>query len=186
MKQEKAIFAGGCFWCTESAFQKVPGVIEAVSGYIGGKNPNPTYEQVCSGATGHFEAVEVSFDPSKISYEELLNVFWRDIDPTDPNGQFADQGPQYQTAIFYLNDEQKRVAEESKRKLDQSGLFKKPIMTQILKASAFYPAESYHQDYYQKEPQHYQMYRAGSGRDGFVQEKWRGAAHICPLPKKKI
>ncbi|MCR4336242.1 MAG: peptide-methionine (S)-S-oxide reductase MsrA [Candidatus Omnitrophica bacterium] len=184
MKQEKAIVAGGCFWCTESVFKDVPGVISAVSGYTGGKGENPTYEQVSSGRTGHYEAVEVTFDPSQISYEDVLNVFWRDIDPTDTSGQFADRGSQYHTAIFYLNDEQKRISEDSKAKLQASGNFSKPIATQILKASKFYPAEEYHQDYSEKQPVHYKQYRAGSGREAFVKEKWGDIKNICPLPRK--
>ena len=183
MKQEKAIFAGGCFWCIESAFKDVPGVIEAVSGYIGGNKADPTYEEVSSGMTGHMEAVEVTYDPGKISYEEILNVFWRDIDPTDTGGQFVDRGSQYQTAIFYLNDEQKRTAQESKKKLGESGMFNKPIATQILKASIFYPAEEYHQDYSGKNPDHYKQYSRGSGREKFVQEKWKNAPAVCPLPR---
>lgn len=183
MKTEKAILAGGCFWCIEAVLEKVPGIIDAVSGYTGGNVANPTYEQVSSGRTGHYEAVEVTFDPDKISYEEVLNVFWRDIDPTDDNGQFNDQGPQYRTAIFYLNDEQKRIAEESKEKLDRSGMFKKPVVTQVLKASTFYPAEKYHQDYSQTNSLHYNMYYAGSGRKNFVENKWKNAAPgVCPLP----
>lgn len=172
MKSEKAILAGGCFWCTESVFKGVPGVIDAVSGYTGGAVENPSYEQVSMGRTGHFEAVEVTFDPSKISYEAVLDVFWRDIDPTDPGGQFNDRGDQYRTAIFYLNDEQKKTAEASKSKLAASGKFDKPIATQILKAEKFYPAEDYHQDYSEKAPAHYKMYRKGSGREDFVKNTW--------------
>ena len=184
MKSDRAIVAGGCFWCIESAFKDVDGVIDAVSGYTGGKDENPSYEEVSSGTTGHYEVVEVTFDPGKISYEDVLNIFWRDIDPTDSGGQFADRGSQYKTAIFYLNDEQKRVAEESKAKLQASGIFNKPIMTQILKAGKFYPAEDYHQDYSEKNPGHYQQYSVGSGRAGFVKEKWKNAPAVCPLPKR--
>ncbi len=183
MKYEKIILAGGCFWCTESAFNGVPGVVDAVSGYIGGRKEDPTYEEVSSGKTGHFEAVEVTYDPSKISLEQILETFWRDIDPTDAGGQFADRGTQYQTAIFYFTDEQKIIAEESKQMVEKSGMFNKPVMTKILKASQFYPAEDYHQDYSKKEPGHYKMYRAGSGREQFTKEKWKNAPPLCPLPK---
>lgn len=184
MNYEKAIVAGGCFWCTESAFKDIPGVIDAVSGYTGGKVDHPDYDEVSSGRTGHFEAVEVTFDPAVISYEEVLNVFWRDIDPTDDSGQFADRGTQYHTAIFYLNDEQKRIAEASKQKLQESGVFQKPIATRILPVGKFYRAEEYHQDYSQKQPTHYKLYRAGSGREGFVKSAWKDKPMICPIPKK--
>ncbi len=183
MKYEKAIFAGGCFWCIESALQEFPGVITAVSGYTGGKKENPMYEEVSAGRTGHLEAVEVTYDPAQISYGELLDIFWRQIDPTDAGGQFADRGSQYKTAIFYFNDEQKRIAEESKAKLEKSGLFDRPIVTPLVQASKFYPAEEYHQDYYKKQPDHYKRYRVGSGREQFIQEKWKGAT-VCPLPRK--
>ena len=173
MKYEKALFAGGCFWCTESAFKNVPGVVDAVSGYTGGKKADPSYQEVRGGGTGHFEAVEVTYDPAKISYAQLLDIFWRDIDPTDAGGQFADRGSQYYTAIFYFNDEQKRIAQDSKKKLAKSGIFDQPIMTQILKASTFYRAEEYHQDYSKKQPEHYKRYRIGSGRENFAQEKWK-------------
>ena len=143
---QKAIFAGGCFWCMESPFEALPGVVTVKAGYTGGKKSNPTYEDVCSGATGHYEAVEITYDPQKISYAELLNVFWRQVDPTDDGGQFVDRGTQYRTAIFYSNPEQKQIAEKSKKDLDQSGQFDKPITTQILPSSSFYLAEEYHQD----------------------------------------
>ncbi len=185
MAQEKAIFAGGCFWCIESALQKVPGVINAVSGYTGGEKSNPSYEEVGMGWTGHLEAVEITYDPAKVSYEKLLETFWQDIDPTDAGGQFADRGPQYKTAIFYLNEEQKKIAEASKAKLEKSGMFDKPIVTKILPASPFYPAEDYHQDYSQKQPQHYQAYRIGSGRAEFVEKTWKAKAPICFLPGAK-
>ncbi|OGX05928.1 MAG: methionine sulfoxide reductase [Omnitrophica WOR_2 bacterium GWA2_47_8] len=184
MKTEKAILAGGCFWCTESVFKKIHGVIDVLAGYTGGEEKDPNYEEVGSGTTGHVEAIEVTFNPDQASYEEVLNVFWRDIDPTDPGGQFADRGPQYKTAIFYLNDEQKRIAEESKAKLAKSGMFDKPIATQILKAGPFYRAEEYHQDYSEKQPEHYKRYRIGSGREAFVNSKWKSAPTICPLPRK--
>ena len=180
MPNEKIILAGGCFWCTQSLFKNVPGVVSAVSGYTGGRIENPTYEEVCSGQTGHIEAVEVIYDPAKVEthghaslLEKILEIFWRDIDPTDPGGQFADRGTQYQTAIFYSTDEQKRIAEDSKKKLQDSGRFAQPIVTKIFKAAKFYPAEEYHQNYSQKAPDHYQRYRIGSGREEFVREKWQ-------------
>lgn len=184
MNSEKAIFAGGCFWCIESVLKELPGVISAYSGYTGGEDKDPTYAEVSSGATGHLEAVEVTYDPAQISYEELLNVFWRQIDPTDTDGQFADRGSQYQTAIYYFNEEQKKTAEESKAKLDKSGMFDRPVVTGIRKAVEFYPAEEYHQDYYKKQPGHYKMYRIGSGRDGFIKNTWDKKPLVCPLPKK--
>lgn len=169
---ENATFAGGCFWCMESAFEELPGVIEAVSGYTGGHKENPTYEEVCSGTTGHLEAVKVTYDPQKISYQELLEVFWKNIDPTDPEGQFVDRGSQYRTAIFYHNEEQKKLAEESKRKLEELGKFSKPIVTEIRPASTFYPAEEYHQNYYKTCPLRYEIYSAGSGRNEFQKKYW--------------
>jgi peptide methionine sulfoxide reductase msrA/msrB len=180
MKTEKAIFAGGCFWCIEAALKEVPGVVDAVSGYTGGAKAAPTYEEVCTGTSGHYEAVEVTYDPSKITYGELLNEFWRHIDPTDGGGQFADRGTQYRTAIFYFDEAQQRTAEESKKLLQGSGIFKKPIMTGILKASAFYPAEAHHQDFYKKEPGRYRSYSVGSGREQFIETHWK--ARSCPLP----
>jgi peptide methionine sulfoxide reductase msrA/msrB len=169
---EIATFAGGCFWCTESDFEKVGGVREAVSGYTGGHVENPSYEQVCSGETGHVEAIQVTYDPTMVSYKELLDVFWRHVDPTDPAGQFADRGSQYRPVIFYHNDEQKRVAAESKVELAKSERFDKQITTEILPASTFYPAEDYHQDYYKKRPLRYKSYRKGSGRDRFLKSVW--------------
>ena len=168
-KYQVATFAGGCFWCVEESFEDLDGVIEAISGYTGGFVENPTYEQVCSGNTGHYEAVQVIYDPDKISYEELLKFFWKTIDPTDPEGQFADRGIQYKTAIFYHNEEQKRIAEESKRKLEQSGLFDKPIATEIKPATKFYKAEDYHQDFYKKNPERYYPYKELSGRKHFTE-----------------
>ena len=170
---EKIILGGGCFWCTQSLFKSVPGVLSAVSGYTSGRKENPTYDEVCSGRTGHIEAVEVSYDPSKASLEKILNIYWRDIDPTDPGGQFADRGTQYATAIFYSTDQQKKIAEESKRKIEDSKRFEDPIVTKILPATRFFPAEEYHQNYSQKAPEHYKRYRIGSGRAEFVQEKWK-------------
>jgi peptide-methionine (S)-S-oxide reductase len=169
---EKAIFAAGCFWCTEEAFEKVPGVISAVSGYTGGTVKNPTYEQVSSGRTGHAESVEVTFDPKKVSYEQLLDVFWVNHDPTVTNRQFCDSGTQYRPAIFYLNDEQKRLAEASKAKWEKMKPFKQPILTEITKAGPFYPAEDYHQDYYKKNPLQYRFYVSGCGRYQRLDSLW--------------
>ena len=171
-KTEKAIFVAGCFWCTEEAFEKVPGVVNVVSGYTGGKVKNPSYEQVSSGRTGHAEAVEVTFDPAKVSYEQLLDVFWVNHDPTVTNRQFCDSGTQYRPAIFYLNDEQKRLAEASKAKWDKEKPFKQPILTEITKAGPFYPAEDYHQDYYKKNPLQYKFYVTGCGRCQRLDSLW--------------
>ncbi|MBI4634015.1 MAG: peptide-methionine (R)-S-oxide reductase MsrB [Deltaproteobacteria bacterium] len=179
-KTATATFAGGCFWCSEADFEKIPGVIKAISGYTGGLKDNPTYEEVSSGRTGHVEAVQVSYDPAKVGYEQLLDAYWRHIDPTDAGGQFADRGSQYKTAIFYHDDEQKRIAEKSKDDLAKSGKFKKPIATAIVKFTKFYAAEDYHQDYSKKEPLHYQAYRQGSGREEFIQNVWEGAAGKAP------
>lgn len=170
---EQATFAGGCFWCMEADFEKTEGVVEVVSGYTGGEVENPSYEQVSSGTTGHLEAIQVYFDPDRISYRELLEVFWRHIDPTDPGGQFVDRGPQYRSAIFYHDEQQRQLAESSKRALEQSGRFKRPIVTEILPLKKFYPAEDYHQDYYKKHPVRYRFYRLGSGRDQFLHAAWR-------------
>jgi methionine-S-sulfoxide reductase len=171
-KLEKATFAGGCFWCMEPPFDKIKGVISTTSGYTGGDKENPTYEEVTSGATGHAESVEILYDPEQVTYEELLDVFWRNIDPTARDRQFVDVGSQYRTAIFYHSEEQKRRAEESKKKLEQSGKFKKPIVTEIAPAGKFYAAEEYHQDYYQKNPVRYKFYRYNSGRDQFLDKVW--------------
>lgn len=171
-KMEKATFAGGCFWCMESPFEELNGVTEVIAGYTGGHKENPTYEEVTSGKTGHLEAVQITFDPSIITYSELLDVFWRQINPTDIRGQFADRGEHYKTAIFYHNDEQKRLTEESKEKLQASGKFQGDIVTEIIPASKFYVAEDYHQDYYQKSPIRYKLYRAGSGRDAYLKSTW--------------
>jgi peptide methionine sulfoxide reductase msrA/msrB len=167
-----AVFAGGCFWCTESDFEKVDGVIEAISGYTGGHVANPTYKQVSKGVTGHVEAVEVVYDPAKLTYEKLLEVFWRHVDPTDGDGQFVDRGSQYRSVIFYANEKEHRSAEASKKTLAASGRFDKPIATDILPLSTFYPAEDYHQDYYKKNPIRYRWYRRGSGRDQFLEKAW--------------
>src|SRR5262245_39743432 len=163
-KTEKATFAAGCFWCTEEAFEKVPGVISAISGYTGGSVKNPSYEQVSSGRTGHTEAVEVTFDPAKVSYEKLLDVFWLNHDPTVTNRQFCDSGTQYRPGIFYRGEEQKRLAEASKVKWEKQKPFKQEIRTQIEPAGAFYPAEDYHQDYYKKNSFQYHFYVTGCGR----------------------
>ncbi|NJE31378.1 peptide-methionine (S)-S-oxide reductase MsrA [Thermococcus sp. 18S1] len=180
-----AVFAGGCFWCMEEAFERLPGVIEAVAGYTGGWVENPTYELVSTGETGHREAVRVIYDPSKISYERLLEVFWKNIDPTDPYGQFADRGEQYRTAIFYLNDEQKALAEESRRRLGLSGIFDEPIATEILPAREFYPAEDYHQGYYLSFSEHYRRYKTYSGRLGFIKAVWEENRHFRLFPERE-
>ena len=171
-KQEKAIFAAGCFWCTEEAFEKVPGVVSVVSGYTGGTVKNPSYHEVSSGRTGHAEAVEVTYDPAKVSYEQLLDVFWVNHDPTVTNRQFCDSGTQYRPAIFYLNDEQKRLADASKAKWEKLKPFKQPILTEITKAGPFYPAEDYHQDYAKKNPLQYKFYVTGCGRYQRLDSLW--------------
>lgn len=174
-----AIFAGGCFWCVESDFDKVEGVVATISGYTGGKTANPTYEEVSSGTTGHAESVEVIFDPKKVSYQHLLEVYWTSIDPTVKDRQFCDTGTQYRTAIFYSNEEQRRAAEESKKKVEATKPFKAPIVTEITMAGTFYPAEDYHQDFYKKNPVRYKLYRTGCGRDARLKELWgdRAGAH---------
>jgi len=172
-------FAGGCFWCTEADFEKVPGVVKVVSGYTGGKKENPTYEEVSSGSTGHVEAVQVYYDPAKVTYEELLDYFWRHIDPTDPGGQFVDRGSQYRGVIFYHDEEQKRLAEKSKEELNRSGKFDKPIVTEIIAFTKLFEAEEYHQDYYKKNPVGYKFYRYGSGRDQFLKKVWGSEMEIA-------
>jgi len=169
---ETAVFAGGCFWCTEADFEKLPGVTGVISGYTGGKEVNPTYEQVSSHATGHVEAVKISFDPSVISYAQLVEWFWRHVDPTDPGGQFVDRGSQYRSVIFYADATQQNLATASKQRLAASGHFSKPVVTEILPLGAFYPAEGYHQDYYKENPLRYKWYRSGSGRDDFLAKNW--------------
>lgn len=169
---KKATFAGGCFWCMEPFFDRIDGVHSTVVGYTGGKLKNPTYEQVSSGKSGHIEAIQIEYDPAKVSYEKLLEVFWYNIDPTQENGQFADQGSQYRTAIFYHDEVQQKLAAASKANLDESGKFEDPVVTEILPATEFYPAEEYHQDYYKKNPNHYKLYRIGSGREGFLKKTW--------------
>lgn len=179
-KLKTATFAGGCFWCTESDFEKIEGVIDVQSGYTGGDRPNPTYKEVSAGQTDHAEAVQVQYDPDKITYQELLDVFWRHVDPTDPGGQFVDRGSQYRSAIFYNTEEERKLAEQSKKDLERSGRFNKPVVTEIVKITEFYPAEDYHQDYYKKSPYRYKMYRYGSGRDQFIEKTWSR-----PLASKK-
>jgi peptide-methionine (S)-S-oxide reductase len=168
----KATFAGGCFWCVEEVYDKIPGVISTVSGYMGGHVKNPTYEQVSTARTGHAEVVQVEYDPSKVTYARLLEVFWRNIDPTQKDGQFCDHGPQYRSGIFYHNDEQKRLAEGSRLNLSKNKPFKGEIVTEITKAAEFYPAEGYHQDFHTKSPTRYKFYKSGCGRDARLQQLW--------------
>jgi peptide-methionine (S)-S-oxide reductase len=168
----KAIFAGGCFWCVESDFDRVPGVISTTSGYTGGKTPNPTYEQVSSHTTGHAEAVQVVYDPAKVSYEKLVDYYWHSIDPTVKDQQFCDHGTPYRTVIFVQDAEQLKIATASRTALEKSKPFKEPIVTEIVMASTFYPAEEYHQDYYKKNPIRYQYYRSSCGRDARVKQLW--------------
>ena len=168
----KAYFAGGCFWCMEEAFEKVAGVTEVISGYMGGSVKNPTYEDVSSGRTGHAESVEVLYDPAKVSYQQLLEAFWRNVDPITPNAQFCDHGTQYRAAIFYLNDEQKRSAEVSKQAIEESKRFKQPVVTELTMAAEFYPAEEYHQDFYKKNPIRYKFYKYNCGRAQRLESLW--------------
>lgn len=170
--KEIATLAGGCFWCMEPPYDELDGVLKVTVGYMGGHVPNPTYEQVCSGKTGHAEVVQIEFNPQKISYEKILEVFWENINPTQENGQFYDIGSQYRTAIFYHSEEQKKKAIESKKKLENSGKFKEKIVTEIVPASEFYPAEEYHQKYYKKNPIHYERYSIGSGRVEYKRKVW--------------
>jgi peptide methionine sulfoxide reductase msrA/msrB len=169
---ETAILAGGCFWCLESSFAKIPGILELKSGYIGGEARDANYDKVSMGTTGHIEAIQIKFNPQVINYQELLEYFWREIDPTDMKGQFADRGSQYQPAIFYINEEQKAIAEQSRQELIDSKIFDSEIKVAILKAKDFFPAEEYHQEYYKKNPVHYSAYRVGSGRQGFLDKVW--------------
>jgi peptide methionine sulfoxide reductase msrA/msrB len=169
---EKAVFAGGCFWCIDAPFEKLDGVKNVISGYTGGHVKNPTYEQVGSGTTGHVEAVEIIYDPKVISYSELLDIFWKQFDPTDDGGSFYDRGTQYTSGIFYVDNNQKTVAEQSKERLNKSGIFSKPVVTKITKLTDFYPAEEYHQHFYKKNPDRYYSYRNGSGRDNFIMGLW--------------
>ena len=168
-----AIFAGGCFWCIQPAFDKAKGVLKTVVGYSGGMEPNPTYELVSSEKTGYREAIEITYDSARISYDQLLDIYWRQINPTQADGQFTDIGPSYRAAIFYGNDDEKKVAEASKDKLARSGKFDKPIVTEILPAMKFYPAEAYHQKYYQQNPEHFEAFEKGSGRVSFQKQTWR-------------
>lgn len=173
-----ATFAGGCFWCVEADFDNVPGVVRTVSGYTGGSLKNPTYRMVSAGGTGHIEAVQIFYDPKKVTYAMLLDVLWRSVDPTDGGGQFCDRGESYGTAIFANSPDQKRLAEDSKRILQASGVLKQPIVTPIEVAGPFYPAEDYHQDYYNKNPIRYKIYRYGCGRDARIKELWGKDAHL--------
>lgn len=171
-KYEIAVFAGGCFWCMEPPFDKIEGVVSTTVGYTGGKEEHPSYEAVASGRTGHAESILIKYDPSKVTYEKLLDVFWHNIRPTQKEGQFYDLGPQYRTVIFYLNESQKKKALESKKKLEESGKFQEPIATTIEPATRFWRAEEYHQDYYKKSPEHYKRYHRGSGREDYKKRVW--------------
>lgn len=182
--KEIATFAGGCFWCMVEPFDQRPGIHRVVSGYTGGHVENPTYEQVCSDTTGHVEAIEITFDPEVMPYEQLLRTFWQQIDPTDAGGQFNDRGESYQTAIFYHNEQQRQQAEQSKKELEQSGKFSKPIVTPILPAKPFYLAEENHQDYYKKQSFHYRLYKKGSGREDFIKNTWKKAIDKEELKQK--
>jgi methionine-S-sulfoxide reductase len=173
-EKRTAIFAGGCFWCIQPAFDKAPGVIKTVVGYCGGTEPNPTYKLVTSEKTNYRESIEITYDPSKISYQQLLDIYWRQIDPTQEDGQFTDIGPSYRAAIFYGNAEEKKIAENSKEKLASSGKFKKPIVTEIVPAMKFWPAEDYHQKYYRQNREHFEAFEEGSGRVSFKKQKWGG------------
>ena len=172
---EKATFAGGCFWCMEAPYEMLDGVTSVIPGYTGGHVKNPTYEQVSTGKTGHYEAVQITYDPKKTMYNELLNVFWMQIDPTDPGGQFADRGSQYRTAIFYYNEKQKKLAEASRDEINKSGRFDKPVVTAILPAQPFYKAELYHVDFYKKNPEQYEQYEKASGRQAYIERTWKTA-----------
>ena len=190
MKVEKAIFAGGCFWCMEPPFEREKGVHKVISGYIGGLEKNPTYKQVSSGKTGHVEAILIEYDANQISYKKLVEIFWRQIDPTDSEGQFVDRGKQYRSAIFYLSEEQKAIAQTSKENLEKTQVFQKPILTEITQAGPFYPAENYHQDYYKKNSWRYKFYRKRSGRDQFLKLTWSRRQSIekkilPTMPEKK-
>ena len=167
-----ATFAGGCFWCMEPPYDKLDGVLSTISGYTGGSKADPTYREVSAGGTGHAEVVQITYDPAKVSYEQLLEVFWRNVDPLDAGGQFCDRGDQYRTGIFVHDEEQRRLAEESKQALENSGRFEQPIVTEIEEAGPFYPAEDYHQDYYEKNPLRYKFYRWNCGRDARLAELW--------------
>lgn len=172
-KHKTAVFGGGCFWCMEPPFEVLDGVVDVKAGYSGGDEKNPSYEMVSSGQTLHIESVQVVYDPEKISFSELLDTFWRYVDPTDPGGQFADRGDHYKTAIFYDNEDEREIAEKSKKALDKSGVFTRPVVTAIRPLKPFYPAEEYHQDYYKKNSVHYEAYKVGSGRAGFLENTWK-------------
>lgn len=169
---EVATFAGGCFWCMVKPFDQQPGIIKVISGYTGGTKENPTYQEVCSETTGHYEAVQITFNPEIFPYQKLLEVYWQQIDPTDEGGQFYDRGTSYQTVIFYHNESQRQAAISSKQQLEGKNIFTSPIKTKILPAVPFYPAEDYHQDYYKKNPIHYESYQIGSGRRSFIEKHW--------------
>src|SRR5699024_1783662 len=175
---------GGCFWCMVEPFDHQPGIEKVISGYTGGDKPNPTYEEVCTNTTGHREAVEITFDPTVYSYEKLLDLFWQQIDPTDTGGQFNDRGDSYKTAIYYTNEKQKELALASKQQLEASKKFDKPIVTDILPAKTFYKAEENHQDYYKKQPFHYNLYKKGSGRKDFIKQNWEKSFSKEELKKK--
>ncbi|MBM7868323.1 peptide methionine sulfoxide reductase msrA/msrB [Heliobacterium gestii] len=183
-KQERATFAGGCFWCMVTPFEEMDGIIRVVSGYTGGKTENPTYEEVCADRTGHYEAVQITFNPDVLPYKKLLDIYWQQIDPTDPGGQFHDRGSSYRTAIFFHNEAQRETAEASKRALEREGVFAKPIVTPILPAGPFYLAEEYHQDYHKKNPIRYGLYRLGSGRDAFIAHHWKKSVRGKVQPEK--
>lgn len=172
-EEKRATFGGGCFWCIEAAFQPVKGVLSAESGYMGGESSTANYTDVSQGKSGHYEVVQVRYDSEIISYKELLDIFWKNIDPTDPSGQFADKGKQYESIIFYQNDTEKKYAEASKKALDDSGKFSQSIVTKIEPAKKFFPAEEYHQDYFKKNSLHYQLYKRGSGRAGYIKKTWK-------------
>ncbi len=184
MSTELATFAGGCFWCMVEPFDERPGIISVVSGYTGGDVENPTYEQVCSDTTGHVEAVQIEFNPEIMPYGKLVEIFWQQIDPTDAGGQFNDRGESYQTAIFYHNEKQLEVAEQSKQRLEESGKFSKPIVTPVIPAKAFYRAEENHQDYYKKQSFHYRLYKKGSGREDFIKKNWQQKPDKSKLKEK--
>lgn len=181
---ELATFAGGCFWCMVSPFDELPGILKVVSGYTGGHKENPTYEEVCSDTTGHYEAVQITYNPEIFPYEKLLELFWQQIDPTDEGGQFHDRGTSYRTAIFYHTEEQRELAEQSKQAVAASGRFDGPIVTPIIPASTFYEAEEYHQDYHKKNPSHYKRYRKGSGREDFIEQHWSEPVDTAELKQR--
>ena len=184
--EEVATIAGGCFWCIEAPFEKVQGVTKVISGYAGGTKPDPSYKEVSSGKTDYREAVQIYFDPEVISYSEIIDIFWKQFDPTDDGGSFVDRGFQYSSAIFYRDENQKEVAEQSKKELDESGIFDEQIVTPIIKFTTFYPAEDYHQDFYKKDPKRYYSYRKGSGRDEFIMETWEDSKKYTKPSDEKL